>query len=371
MHILQIYKDYPPVLGGIENHVRRLSEGLAARGHLVTVLATALTRRGRSEERGGVTVLRAGRLLHAASTPLSAEMLLWARRLRPDVVNLHFPFPPGDVACAALPGGPPLVVTYHSDIVRQRALLRLYRPLLHRTLRRAARIIATSPNYVASSPWLRPHAAKCALVPLSVDASRFERFDHARAAAFRREAGGRPALLFVGRLRYYKGLHFLLEALVGLDATLLVGGGGPERGRLEAQAEALGVAPQVCWLGDVSDEDLPALYAAADVYVLPAHLRSEAFGISLLEAQAAGLPIVSTELGTGTSFANQHGASGLVVPPANPAALARAIRVLLANPYLRARLGENGRRRARELFSPERMIALTEKVYGEAVGMTR
>jgi glycosyltransferase involved in cell wall biosynthesis len=368
MRILQIYKDYTPVLGGIENHIRALSEGLAARGHEVTVLVTALTRRGHAEERGGVTVLRAGRLLHAASTPLSPEMLWWARRLRPDVVNLHFPFPPGDVACAALPGGPPLVVTYHSDIVRQRALLRLYRPLLHRTLRHAARIIATSPNYVASSPWLRPHVAKCALVPLSVDAGRFERFDGARAEAFRREAGGRPALLFVGRLRYYKGLHFLLKALAGLDAALLVAGTGPERARLEALAASLGVAGRVRWLGDVSDDDLPALYAAADAYVLPAHLRSEAFGISLLEAQAAGLPIVSTELGTGTSYANQHGVTGLVVPPADPAALARAARVLLANPELRARMGENGRRRARDMFSPERMVALTEQVYGEAVG---
>ena len=368
MHILQIYKDYPPVLGGIENHIRALSEGLAARGHRVTVLVTALTRRSQREERNGVTVLRAGRLLHAASTPLSPAMLLWARGIRPDVVNLHFPFPPGDVAYAALPNGPPLVVTYHSDIVRQKLLLRLYRPLLERTLRRAARIIATSPNYVASSPWLRPHVAKCAVVPLSVDAARFEQFNRAQRDVFRREASGRPALLFVGRLRYYKGLHFLLEALAQLDATLLVAGTGPERANLEALATSLGVAPRVRWLGDVRDDDLPALYAAADAYVLPAHLRSEAFGISLLEAQAAGLPIVSTELGTGTSFANRHGVTGLVVPPADPAALARAARVLLANPALRARMGENGRRRARELFSPEAMVLLTERVYGEATG---
>src|SRR5262249_5175612 len=154
--IVQLYKDYFPVLGGIENHVRDLSEGLVARGHCVTVLVTGLSRRTTVEQpRPGLTLIRAARALHVASTPLSLEMFGWAWRLRPDTAHLHCPSPPGDLAYAAMPGHAPLVVTYHSDIVRQRALLRIYRPLLERTLRRAARILPTSPNYVASSPFLR------------------------------------------------------------------------------------------------------------------------------------------------------------------------------------------------------------------------
>ncbi len=174
MHILQIYKDYYPVLGGIENHVRDLSEALVAHGHRVTVLATSLDRRTLVEHpQPGLTVIKAARALHLASTPISLEQLRQARRLRADLVHLHFPYPPGDLAYLAAPGRPPLVITYHSDIVRQQALLRAYRPLLAWTLRRATRIIATSPNYLVSSPFLRRHAAKCAVVPLGIDAARF------------------------------------------------------------------------------------------------------------------------------------------------------------------------------------------------------
>ncbi len=328
----------------------------------MTVLVTNTGPQDVVQRRGLLTIIKAGRALHAASTPLSPSMFANARRLTPDVVNLHFPYPPGDLVYAALPNQPPLVVTYHSDIVRQQALLRLYKPLLLRTLDRASRIIATSPMYIQTSPWLRPRAQRCSVVPLSVDHARFAAPPTDAVAALRQRFGV-PLLLFVGRLRYYKGLHILLDALPQIKANLLLAGTGPEETRLRTLAYQKGVADRVWFAGDVSDDDLPSYYAAADVYVLPAHLRSEAFGISLLEAQASGLPLVTTELGTGTSFANQHGATGFVVPPANPAALARAINVLLANPELRANMGQSGRLRARQLFSHDRMVDATEQIY--------
>ena len=365
MHILQIYKDYFPVLGGIENHLKALAEGLVERGHQVTVLVTSLNRRDEVTQNDGLTVIKAGRLLHTASTPLSVAMLAHARHLRPDVVNLHFPYPPGDMIYRALPERPPLVVTYHSDIVRQRGLLHLYRPQLIWTLDHAARIIATSMPYVASSSWLASRAACCTVVPLSVDAARFAAPDAAKVAALR-ERYGAPLLLFVGRLRYYKGLHVLLDALPQIDARLLLVGTGPEEARLRAQAGSLGLSEQVHFAGDVSDADLPAFYAAADMYVLPAHLRAEAFGISQLEAMASGLPVVSTELGTGTSYANQHGVTGFVVSPSSPDALVRAVRVLLANPELRARMGAAAKARVAREFTHERMVAATEEVYQSA-----
>ncbi|HEU4323332.1 MAG TPA: glycosyltransferase [Roseiflexaceae bacterium] len=365
MHILYIYKDYYPVLGGIENNLRDLAEGMAERGHTVTVLATGAGRRTQEERpRPGLRVIKAGRALHAASTPLSPAMLRIARGLRPDVAHLHFPYPPGDLAALALPGQPPLVLTYHSDIVRQQTLLRLYRPLLEITLRRAARIFATSPQYIRSSPFLRPHAGKCVVMPSAVDLARFGSAKPAQVAALRAQHRG-PLLLFVGRLRYYKGLHMLLDALPQVPATLLIGGTGPERDRLEAQARGLGIAERVRFLGDVADAELPALYQAADVFVLPAHLRAEALGLAQIEALASGTPSVSTELGTGTSFANLHGVTGFVVPPADPAALARALQVLVANPELRRRLGEAGRRRVAELFDLRRMLDTAEQIYHE------
>jgi glycosyltransferase involved in cell wall biosynthesis len=388
MHILQIYKDYFPVLGGIENHVRDLSEALAARGHRVTVLVTSQDRHTLTEQpQPGLTVIKAARSLHLASTPFSLAMLQIARSQRPDLVHLHFPYPPGDLAAMALPRRTPLVVTYHSDIVRQRALLRAYRPLLELTLRRAARILPTSPNYLVSSPFLRRHAARCAVVPLGIDADRFARADRPGVAAVRaryltNRANGRaliapwpdrpiapalPLVLFVGRLRYYKGLHILLNAMPSVHGELLIGGGGPERERLERQAARLGLARRVHFLGDIPDDELPALFQAADVFVMPAHLRAEALGLAQIEALASGLPCVSTELGTGTSFANRHGETGLVVPPGDAPALAAALNTLLADADLRRRFGAAGRARVARLFTRAHMVDAVEAIYRDVL----
>jgi rhamnosyl/mannosyltransferase len=367
MHILQIYKDYFPVLGGIENHVRDLSAALVARGHRVTVLVTSLDRRTTTEQaQPRLTVIKAARSLHLASTPLSLDMLRIARSLRPDLAHLHFPYPPGDLAALALPGQPPLVVTYHSDIVRQRALLYAYRPLLELTLRRAARILPTSPNYLVSSPFLRRHAARCAVVPLGIDADRFAHADPRRVASIRARYDA-PLALFVGRLRYYKGLHILLDAMPSVRGQLLIGGSGPERERLERQAAQLGVAERVHLLGDIPDDELPALLQSADVFVMPAHLRAEALGLAQIEALASGLPCVSTELGTGTSFANRHGETGLVVPPGDAPALATALNRLLADADLRRRFGAAGRARVARLFTRAHMADLVEKIYRDVL----
>ncbi len=370
MHILQIYKDYAPVLGGIENHIKALAEGLAARGHRVTVLVTNTAPQDAIVHHGSLTIIKAARMLHTASTPLSLAMMQHARRLPDvDVVNLHFPYPPGDLTALLVPRRPPLVVTYHSDIIRQQHILKGYAPLLRHTLARAARILPTSANYIASSPWLRPHASRCTVSPLSVDLTRFDAPDPAAIAAIRARYG-QPLVLFVGRLRYYKGLHFLLQALTHLrvPAQVLLVGTGPEEARLRALARTLDVAPRVHFLGEVSDAELPALYAAATVFVLPSHLRSEAFGIVQLEAQAAALPTVCTELGTGTSAITRHGRTGFVVPPADPPALARALDVLLANPTMARHMGATGRACVEEEGSHPRMVERVERVYAEVGG---
>ncbi|MFQ3632831.1 glycosyltransferase [Roseiflexus sp.] len=361
MHILHIYKDYPPVLGGIEGYVRDLAEGLVARGYQVTVLVTNTTRCTSIEKPlPGLTIVRAARMMHLASTPLSPAMIALARGIRADIVHLQFPYPPGDLAAMAVSGPPPLVVTYHSDIVRQKTLLRLYRPLLALTLRRAVRIIASSPGYIASSPFLRHHASKCEVIPIGVDTTRFTPGD--------RNAGATLRLLFVGRLRYYKGLHLLIEALRMVEGVeLWIAGNGPERARLEQQVVGAGVQHRVQFLGDVADDDLPALYRQVDIFVLPSYLRAEAFGIVLVEALASGVPCISTALGTGTDFVNVHEETGLVVPPGDAAALAEAICRLRDDPALRAKYGAAAVQRARTLFSRERMLDAVEQVYSQVL----
>ncbi|NJP06041.1 MAG: glycosyltransferase [Chloroflexaceae bacterium] len=364
MHILQIYKDYYPVLGGIENDVRAMAEGLVARGHRVTVLVTSTTAHTEREQHGPLTIIKTARWLHLASTPLSPAMVHAARQLRDvDLVILYFPYPPGDLAAMAVPGQPPLVVRYHSDIVRQRWLLKAYGPLLQHTLDHAQCILPNSESLIATSPWLAPRAERCTVLPLSVDLERFAHPDPQQINAIRQHYG-QPLLLFVGRLRYYKGLPFLLAAMAHLpeEVQLLIVGSGPEEPALRSQVQAAGLGQRVHLVGEVDDMHLPAFYAAADIFVLPSHVRAEAFGIVMIEAQAAGLPLVCTELGTGTSYVNQHGQTGFVVPPANSLALARALQVLLHNPNLARAMGQRGMERANTHFSKPAVVQRLEQI---------
>ena len=369
MRILHVYKDYYPVLGGIENHIRLLADGQAARGHQVAVLVTSLTPRTTVEDRGGVRVIKAGRAVTLSSTPVSLSFPIYFARLRPDITHLHFPYPLGELAHLLLGRGRPTVLTYHSDVVRQRGWLRL-----RRVLRRADRIIATSPHYVASSPYLREVANRCRVIPLGVETVRFARADLEAVGTLRARFGG-PLLLFVGRLRYYKGLPHLLQALQGLpEARLLVVGDGPMQGAWEAETQRLGLADRVHFLGEVPEGDLPAYYHACDLFVLPADQRSEAFGAVLLEAMASGRPVVSTELGTGTSWVNRHGETGWVVPPADPEPQPRDMRTDVCAAALAQGSRPEARRWAQEFdvqVLVDRVLALYEEVLeaaGRAVG---
>ncbi len=361
MNILHIYKDYPPVMGGIEYHIRWLAQAQAARGHEVTVLVTnpaGMETTARVEQ--GVRVIRASRVVTLASTPISLSLPRLLLRQDPDVVHLHFPYPLGEVSQWLLRRGRATVMTYHSDVVRQARVLRLYGPLLKAVLRSMDRILATSEPYIASSPWLRPLAAKCTVVPLAIDVSRFLHPHTQQVASIRRRFPG-PILLFVGRLRYYKGLDYLIQAMARVNATLLIIGSGPEAARLGALSYDLGLASKIHFLGDISDALLPAYYQAADLVVLPSTHRSEAFGLVLLEAMAAGKPLVTTELGTGTSWVNQHGVTGLVVPPRDTMALSQAIQELLEDEPKRIAMGKRARARARQEFD---LPVLVDRVLG-------
>ena len=360
--ILHLYKDYYPVLGGIENHVRALAEAHAAAGYDVTVLVNSFDLHTRREELNGVQVIKAGRLATVASTPISLAMPLVLRRQEPDLIHLHFPYPWGEISNLFFGRASKMVITYHSDVVKQQRLLKWYRPLLWRTLKKADRIIATSPRYIESSPYLSELTGKCTVIPLGVDLGRFQCIDSARVEAIRRQFAG-PLLLFVGRLRYYKGLEHLIRAMSNVSVTLLVIGDGPMRVEWEQLTESMGLGDRIHFLVDVDDADLPAFYHACDLFVLPASQRSEAFGTVLLEAMACGKSLVTTELGTGTSWVNQDGETGLVVPAMDPGALGGAIGRLLADEDLRAQMGQAARARVETEFTREQMIDRINALY--------
>ena len=361
MKIVHVYKDYYPVLGGIENHIKMLAEAQAAAGHGVTVLVTNPGQEPGRIRLNGVEVIRAGRLATVASTPLSLSLPLWLRRLSPDITHLQFPYPLAEISQLVVGRTRPFVISYQSDVVKQQRILRLYEPLLRRVLARASRIIASSSQYIASSPYLQPLADKCMVVPLAIDP---QPFLPARPLL---SAPAEPTLLFVGRHRYYKGVDDLIKAMRSIRARLLIAGDGPMRSAWNALARQLNLEERVHFLGDVGPGDLPGLYAAADIFVLPSNLRAEAFGIVLLEAMAAGLPCITTELSTGTSYVVQDGVTGFVVPPRSPDELARAINRLLADSELRRTMGQAGQRRVLREFTIEKMAARIEVVYQEVL----
>lgn len=358
LDILHLYKDYYPVLGGIENYIKILAEAQAAAGHQVTVLVCDPSYRTRMEVLNGVTVIKAGRLATAASMPLSLAQPLALTRAHSDIIHVHSPYPLGELTNWLLGHASATVITYHSDVVRQQGWLRLYGLFLGRVLRAADRIIATSPRYIKSSPWLRPVRERCTVIPLGIDTARF-------TPAGQRHPGP-PMILFVGRLRYYKGLDTLLQALTRVpEAHLTVVGEGPMRKAWETLSHELGLTRRVHFIGEVDDADLPGYYQRADLFVLPANARAEAFGMVLLEAMASGLPCITTELGTGTSWIVQDGATGLVVPPAEPLLLADAVTALLKDPDRRRAMGQAGRARVVQNFSVDQMIRNVEVLYQE------
>jgi glycosyltransferase involved in cell wall biosynthesis len=365
---------HPPHLGGIETYVQSLAEGLAASpGMSVEAIVANEGPETVREMVDGVEVLRVGRSFAAASTPvapgMSAAIRAAATGPEPaDLFHLQFPYPWGDWAWqrAGCPG--PMVLSYHSDIVRQRVLGAAYHPVMRRLLARADLIIAATPPMVANSAALAPHADKCRLVPYGIHPERYEatpeRLDRARQL---RESHDRPIVLFVGRLVYYKGVDVLLRAMAFVDADVVLIGTGPLEGELREIAVASGIEERVTFLPPTGDEELVAYMHAAAVLCLPSVATSEAFGIVQLEAHACGTPVVCTDLPTGVPWVNRDGETGLVVPVGEVDALASALSRLVRDDALRERMGKRARERVLEEFTVERMVASTLDVYEEAI----
>ncbi len=371
MRVLHLYKDYAPVIGGIENHMGELVRGLRACGIDAQVLVTNTARATERLAMDGVPVTKAGRLFSVSSAPVSLAFypLIYQMERGVDIAHAHLPYPPGELGQLFLGRSRRFVISYHSDIVRQRLLGALYRPFLWQVLRRAALISVASPSYIRTSPFLSAFAEKCRVIPygLEVDAYTATPALEAAAAEWRARYNGKPLLLFVGKLRHYKGLHVLIEAMHQIDAHLLVIGSGMMEQTWKQQVADAGLAAKVTFLGEAPDADKLVAYHAADLFVLPSTNRAEAFGIVLTEAMAAGLPLISTELGTGTSFINQHEETGLVVPPEDAPALAAAINRLLQDAPLRKRMGEAAQAHARSHFSKEAMLTRMIALYQEAL----
>jgi glycosyltransferase involved in cell wall biosynthesis len=359
--ILHVGKFFPPHMGGMETHLHDLCQGLVE-SYNMRVLVASGSRSALNEEINGIHVSRLGTPLTLFSTPLCPSMASQIREADADIVHIHLPNPAAVSAYLASGCRGRLIFTYHSDTVRQRMLGMLVEPMLHLAMRRSSAVIATSPNYVRTSPILSRYHDRCHVIPLGIAVEDFIRCEPERAAAVRRQYGDR-LVVSVGRLVYYKGFEYLIRAMPGVQSTLLIIGEGPLRRQLSKLASELGVADRVHFLGKVDQELLVSCYHAASVFVLASVARSEAFGIVQTEAMAAGLPVINTRLDSGVPYVSLHNQTGLTVPPANPEALASAINSLLDDDALRKRLGAAGQLRARQEFSLEIMAYRTRQLY--------
>ena len=246
-------------------------------------------------------------------------------------------------------GNKPYIVTYHSDIVRQQLLGKLYRPLMRRFLGNASRVVATSQNYFASSPVLSDYSDKVDVIPLGINENSYPAI-HQPTLEQVRDKYGEGFFLFVGVFRYYKGLHILLDAIKGANYQVIIAGSGPVERDLKAQARALGLS-NVIFPGFISDQEKVALLQLSRAVVFPSYLRSEAFGMTLVEGAMMGKPLISTEVGTGTSHVNIDKETGLVVSPGSVKELRQAMDYLYYHPRDAETMGARARQRFSEYFT--------------------
>jgi glycosyltransferase involved in cell wall biosynthesis len=370
VRVLQVYRDYFTSLpGGIERHVHDLAHGLAYLGSIEVAVSSGANRPVTQKD-GPVTVhyvREFGRINGLPITPGFVDQM----RSGFDIIHLHSPHPTAELALSVARSGATGVLTYHADLDRGRGISVLHGMLLKPTLAACRRVLVSSERLIERSPVLRRLRARrpdcLEVVPFGVDTERFSPLPSDSAARLKQEFGPEPIVLFVGRLRRYKGLRNLIEAMRSVAGILVVVGDGPQQPEVVRLGEEV-LGARFAYVPRVGEAILPDYYRAADVFALPSTSSAESFGLAALEAMASGLPVISTEVGTATSTTNVHGDTGLVVPPGEDQPLADALRALLGDSALRARMGQEGRRRAVAHFQQRQMLARVATIYGELLG---
>ena len=363
VRVLQIGKFYPPVRGGMETHLQDLCRALSPVvdvdvivGH--TRLATA------QDSDGAVRVHRIGAMGNVAGASSCPRMVTAIRETPADIVHLHSPNPTAVLSYLISRHPGRLIVTHHSDIIRQRLLKFAYEPVLRRLMARANGIISFSPNYISSSSVLSRHRDKCHVIPHGIDSQNFLHPAAEEVAEINDRYGSR-IVLAVGRLVYYKGFEYLIRAVAGTNATLLLIGTGPLQGHLQSLARSLRIADRIHFLGDI--DDITPYYHAARMFALPSTARSEAFGIVQVEAMACGLPVINTQLESGVPFVSLDTVTGLTVPPADVVSLRHSIQRLLRDDVLHRQFSLAAQERVRTHFTVENMARHTLRLYEEVL----
>jgi len=368
MRILHIGKYYPPYFGGIEKVNYDLVESLNENGISTDVLCFNNQNKTQVENKG-YNIYRAATINSAFSSPLSFSIFKQLRKIHNnyDIIHVHVPNPMGAIALQSVSFKGKVIVHWHSDIIKQKKLKKIYRPFQEKLLQRADRIIVTTSNYIEGSADLRPYRNKCKVIPIGISKSDFVANELFREQ-LKQQYKDKKVVFSIGRLIYYKGFEYLIEAAKKLpdNVVVLIGGTGILKEDLQKQIEKSQVEEKVTLLGNIPFENLGEYYNRADIYCLSSTERSEAFGVVLIEAMSFGCPIVSTNIkGSGVPWVNRNNDTGIVVEPKNSDLLAEAITRIATSPELATKFSINSLIRYDAEFSKEKMTQRTIELYKE------
>lgn len=368
MKILHISKYYFPYQGGVENICKYLVDNTI--GHQCAVVCFNDKRHDAVDEVDGVKVYRVGAWVTIARQALSLSYFTMLRKaineFKPDVIQFHWANPfPAAVLLTMLPKDVKLVVHWHMDIIKQAKIYPLIKPVETLLLKRADRVVVTSPQYRDGSKPLQPFKDKVRIVPNSMDEHHFklQQGDQDEIERIKNRYGNKKIVFFIGRHIQYKGLPYLIEAekYIKADCAVLIAGNGSLTESLKKQSKS----DRVHFIGRLSDEELRWHHYAADVFAFPSITKNEAFGVALAEAMYCYTPAVTFTIeGSGVNWVNLNGETGMEVPNRDCKAFGEAIDRLLSDKKLAEQYGEAAHRRVVENFTIPKMMEKMNEVYG-------
>lgn len=369
LRVLQINKLYYPAIGGIERVVQQIAEGLSDKVDM-NVLVCSDTIHYKKEILNDVHIIRLPKLFQFGSLPIpfGFNMILHHLSKKQDIIHLHMPFPLGDIACLLSGFKGKIIVWWHSDVVRQKKMMRLYKPVMLRMLKRADAIVVATEGHIEGSAYLKPFREKCVVIPFGVEKKVEKAADLYWMKQTQKEEPKNKIVkfLFVGRLVYYKGCDVLLKAFSHVQgAELEIVGEGVLKEECKKIVNACGIQHKVHFCGKLTEQELLQKYAECDVLVLPSVARSEAFGLVQLEAMAFGKPVINTKLASGVPYVSIHGETGLTVKPGDVKQLAQAMQWMVDHEIERIEMGKKARERMKAEYRQEQMLKRVFQLYKE------
>ncbi len=367
MKVLQLGKFYP-VKGGVEKVMYDLTKGLGKRGIHCDMLCVSLT--GKYFEESVTSFSRIIAVKHfgkVASTYLSFHLIFWMRKNvnKYDIVHIHHPDPMASIALRLSNFKGSIILHWHSDIIKQKVLLKFYKPFQDYLLNKSKYIVGTTMIYLEQSMHVNNFLDKAIAIPIGIDINEYI-VNWDKVTELKKIYSGKKIVFSLGRFIYYKGFEYLIGAAPYLDedVVIIIGGDGSLFEECYRIKETLPNKEKIILTGYIETEEIASYFAACDIYAVSSVEKSEAFGITLIEAMMFGKPIISTDIkGSGITWVNENGITGLIVEPKNSSALAAAIKSIFQNKKLYDSMSLHARERFFNFFDIDKMITKTIEIY--------